>query len=372
MRIAFDGTTLQERRTGVSVYTEALLRHLAPLAEGDEIVVFSNGPVRTAAPLPASVRVLNGRSLPIRLVWIQGLAPFAIRSASPDVVHFTTAIAPISGGRVPTVLTVHDMSMTLHPQMHGPARRFVARPIAEHAIARATAILTPSEHTRRDVLETCHVPADRVHVLPLAAASEFTPMTSTRRLDGLRAAYGLAERFLLHVGTIEPRKNLERLLEAFARVRKGVAADRQLVMAGAPGRRSGDVVRRIHALGLGDAVRLTGYVPFDDLPALFNAAEVVVFPSLYEGFGLPVVEAMACGRPIVASSTSAVGELVGDAAERIDPGSADSIAAGLRRVLEDPDWRCELGARALARARGHSWTATARRTFAIYRQVAGR
>jgi glycosyltransferase involved in cell wall biosynthesis len=373
VRIAFDGTPLQPPRTGVAAYAELLLTHLAAGAPAHQIDVFSHRPIGVSLRLPAHVRVQAGRwPWTGRTIWLQTMAPSMVRRLAPDVVHFTTAVAPLLGIEIPVVLTVHDMSMTWRPQLHPPRRRLVARRLAERAIRRADAIVTHSEHGRRDILRLSGVPAHRVHVIPAAAAPEFRPVEDTARTEAVRTRYGLAGRIILCVGTIEPRKNLVRLAEAFARLRRTGRSDHQLVIVGPAGWQARRIRGQIDALRLGGAIRFTGVVPPEDLPLLYTLAEIVVFPSLYEGFGLPVAEAMACGRPVVASSGSAVTELVDTAAELVDPSSVDAIAAGLLRVTRDADWRHELAARALVRARAFSWEQTARRTLAVYEQVAGR
>jgi glycosyltransferase involved in cell wall biosynthesis len=215
------------------------------------------------------------------------------------------------------------------------------------------------------------VPESKVHVIYEAPAPAFRPIRQRQRLEEVRRRYGLAQRFILYVGTIEPRKNLPRLLEAFARLCRDDGIPHQLVLVGARGWGCEAVFQRIASLGLRDRVRFLGYIPFEDLAPLYNLGEVFLFPSLYEGFGLPVVEAMACGTPVITSANSSFGEIAGGAVVTVDPHDVDSIAWNLKRLLDDPDLRRAVGEKGLARARQFSWRQTAERTLEVYQRVVG-
>lgn len=371
MRIAFDGTTLTPGRTGVGYYTEHLLQHLAceVAATGDELVVVSNKPIDTQAPLPPHVRVHEGHRFPVRIGWMQLRAARALRALEPDVAHFTNGMIP-AGSPVSTIVTVHDMSLRLFPRCHPVRRVLLNRPLMRVAIQRAAAIVTVSESARRDLLRLHGVPAERVSVVHEAASPAFRPIDDRDRLDTVRARYGLPERFILYVGTIEPRKNLPRLVDAFAAARRA-AVPHCLVCVGPYGWSSRDLSRHIEERGVSDVVHFTGYVPFEDLPAIYNLAEFFVFPSLYEGFGLPVVEAMACGTAVITSATSSLGEIAGDAAELIDPTNTDSLLAAIRRLATDAALRRDLAERGRQRSRAFSWTQTAKEMLAVYHRAAG-
>jgi glycosyltransferase involved in cell wall biosynthesis len=347
MRIAFDGTTLTPGRTGVGYYTEHLLQHLAREVEatGDELVVVSNRPLDTQAPLPPHVRVHQGHHFPIRIGWMQLRAARALDAIRPDVAHFTNGMIPFAPP-VSTVVTIHDMSLKLYPQCHPIRRLLLNRPLMHVAMRQASAIVTVSNSTRRDLLRLHGVPADRVSVVHEAASPAFRPIHDRARLEQVRAKYGLPERFILYVGTIEPRKNLGRLMAAVAQAR-AAGMPHHLVCVGPYGWSSRDLGGLIERLALTPYVHFTGYVPFDDLPALYNLGELFVFPSLYEGFGLPVIEAMACGTPVVTANSSSLGEIAGDAAATVDPSSVEAIAQSF------------------------SWARTAREMLAVYQRAAG-
>src|SRR5436190_321443 len=305
MRIAFDGTTLRPGRTGVGYYTEHLLHHLAARAGDNELVVISNRPVDTTRPLPARVQVASSSWRLPRMLWMQTQAPRILRRANVDVVHFTNGMVPLASP-VPTVVTIHDMSLTLYPRYHPARRVLLNRPLVDIAARRADAIITVSQSAKRDIVRLYHLPPDRVHVVHEAAAPAFRPIHDSLERERVRRRYGLADRFILYVGTIEPRKNLPNLIAGFAKRHKCGDLPHQLVCAGPYGWLSRDIEELIERLEVEDALRFTGYVPFADLPALYSLAEMFVFPSIYEGFGLPVVEAMACGTPIVTGHVAAL------------------------------------------------------------------
>ena len=369
MRIAFDGTALRPRRTGVGYYAEHLLRHLAQEAVDDELIVVSNQPVDTDEPLPPRVRIATAPRRIARLVWMQTRAASVLRDVGADVAHFTNGIAPMIS-RVPTVVTIHDMSLRLYPRYH-PARRVLLNaPLVDLAARRADAIVTVSESARRDIVRLYKLDPGRVHVVYEAAAPSFRPVRDPDVLERIRARYGLDERVILYVGTIEPRKNLPRLIEAFARARRAADLPHQLACVGPYGWLSRGIDEQIARAGVAHAVTFTGYVPFEDLPALYSAAEMFVYPSMYEGFGLPVVEAMACGTPVITGRASAVAEVGGGAVAPVDPLEVDALADTLVRLARDPARRARMSTAGLARAEEFSWTRAARQTLDIYREVA--
>lgn len=369
MRIAFDGTTLTPGRTGVGYYTEHLLQHLAREIEatGDELVVVSNRPIHTEHPLPSHVRVHDRHRAPLRAVWLQAMAPLALADIRPDVAHFTNGMMPALI-RTPTVVTVHDLSVRLYPQFHPPRRLLINRPLQALAVRRADRIVTVSHSTRRDLLRFHRVDADRVSVVHEAASAIFRPERNAAHLAAVRSALALPERFALYVGTVEPRKNLPRLVEAFARARAGGLAH-HLVFVGPYGWLSGDLAGTIARAGVAPYVHVTGYVPYEWLPALYTLGEFFVFPSIYEGFGLPVVEAMACGAPVLTSNSSSLAEIAGDAAVTVDPLDVEALATALRTLGLDAGLRARLADAGLRRARDFSWAEAARSMLGVYRRA---
>jgi glycosyltransferase involved in cell wall biosynthesis len=370
MRIAFDGTSLRPRRTGVGYYTEHLLHHLAAEANGsEEIVVLSNREVETATPLPPHVRVTTShRRLP-RMVWMQTGAPAALRHMRADVAHFTNGILPIASP-TPAVVTIHDMSLRLYPRYHPIRRVLLNAPLVDLAARHADAIVTVSETAKRDIVRLYKLDSDRVHVVHEAAAPSFRPVTDPEELDRVRCRYQLADRIVLYVGTIEPRKNLPKLIEAFASRKRSGDLPHHLVCVGPYGWLSRGLEDLIQRSRVSHAIQFTGYVPFEDLPALYSLAELFVYPSMYEGFGLPVIEAMACGTPVITGRAAALAEVGGDAVEQVERMDVDALGDAMARLAKDPQRRAELSANARARAERFSWQRAARETMNVYRAVA--
>jgi len=369
MRIAFDGTALRPGRTGVGYYTEHLLHHLAQTATNDELIVVSNRAIDTTSPLPSRVRVATPARRVPRLVWMQTLAVTALREVEADVVHFTNGMVPLIS-TIPTVVTIHDMSLRLYPRYHPPRRVILNRPLVDLAARRADAIITPSESAKRDIVRLYRLDPNRVHVVYEAAAPSFARVHDPEALERVRRRYGLGERIILYVGTIEPRKNLPTLIDAFAARRRSGELSHQLVCVGPYGWLSRGIDEQIQRGQVADAIKFTGYVPFEDLPALYSLAEMFVYPSMYEGFGLPVVEAMACGVPVITGRTAALSEIGGGAIVEVDRIEPDALGRALVALAESRDRRDDLAGRGLARASAFSWQRAAGESLEIYRETA--
>jgi radical SAM superfamily enzyme YgiQ (UPF0313 family)/glycosyltransferase involved in cell wall biosynthesis len=369
MRIAFDGTALRPGRTGVGYYTEHLLHHLAQAASNDELIVVSNRSIDTTSPLPSRVRVATPARRVPRLVWMQTLAVNALREVEADVVHFTNGMLPVVS-RVPNVVTIHDMSLRLYPRYHPPRRVILNRPLVDLAARRADAIITPSESAKRDIVRLYQLDPKRVHVVYEAAAPSFRRVHDASALEHVRARYGLSERVILYVGTIEPRKNLPTLIDAFAARQRSRELRHQLVCVGPYGWLSRGIETQIRRAGAAEAIKFTGYVPFDDLSAIYSLAEMFVYPSMYEGFGLPVVEAMACGVPVITGQTAALSEIGGGAIMEIDRIDPETLGRALVDMAHSRDRREELSGRGLVRAASFSWERAAGESLEIYRETA--
>ncbi len=370
MRIAFDGTTLRPGRTGVGYYTEHLLHELIAQGPHDDVVVVSNRPVDLTRALPARVRVAYPSWRAPQLVWMQAVAPRVLSRLRADVAHFTNGMMPLASS-VRTVVTIHDMSLTLYPKYHPPRRILLNRPLVDFAAKRADAIITVSHAAKRDIIQHYRIAPERVHVVTEAAAPPFRPIHDAAILEAARRRYALADRFILYVGTIEPRKNLPLLLRGLAQQRRAGHTAHQLVCVGPYGWGSREVAALIEELGLRDRVRFIGYVPFVDLPAIYNLAEMLVFPSLYEGFGLPVIEAMACGTPVLTGKVSALVEVGGAAVEQVACLDAEHVGEAIVRLAADRERREELRALGIRRAHTFSWRRAARETLAVYGRVTG-
>ena len=372
LRIGFDITPLSVARSGVGTYTACLLEQLQ---QGpDTILPLSHYPAGYRWPggnHAARPKAFN------KTLWMQLHLPRELKQLQPDLCHFTNHVAPVWLA-CPSILTIHDMTLWLHPAYH-PLRRLVTmRPVIPHAARRAVAIITVSQSAKADIVRILGVPPEKVHVIYEAAGSEFRPLVEERErnsrivpeLDAVRRFYKLPRRFILHVGTLEPRKNLVRLLQAFAHLRRTRAVPHDLVLVGQRGWKWEQIFAAVENLDLAGAIHFLDYVPGIRLPALYNLADALVYPSLYEGFGLPVIEAMASGLPVVTAPRGALPEVAGEAAQMVDPTDVGSIAEGIRQVLTDRPLHASLRARGLAWATRFSWAKTAEQTRQLYCQVA--
>jgi glycosyltransferase involved in cell wall biosynthesis len=269
---------------------------------------------------------------------------------------------------LPGVVTVHDLAYLLYPAHFPTKRRHYFQWLVPPSLRRARRIITVSENSKRDLCRLLAVPEEKVRVIYNGVEPQFRVATQPALVERVRAKYELPPKIVLSVGVLEPRKNLERLVQAFALLRqRGI--EHRLVLVGAAGWGYENLLRLPRELGLDDAVRFLGFVSQADLPLLYNAADLFVYPSLYEGFGLPALEAMACGTPVVVSHVSSLPEVVGDAGVLVDPHSVEGIAEAIYRCLRSDGLREELREAGLKQAARFSWHEAARQTLQVYREV---
>lgn len=358
-RVALDTTVAALDLAGTGHHIRSLAEALRPLL-GDRLV-----PIRSRFAAPhAGPRTAGAmaRTLGRDLWWHQGGVERAARHTGADLLHLPAAIGPIRG-TMPTVVTIHDLSVLHAPQDFRPWFRHYARIVIPRLARRAVRVIAVSEATRADVVEHLGVPEDRVVVVPNGVDVSREPIADSRKME-------LPARYVLSVGTLEPRKNLLRLFEAIRMLAERPATrDIVLVHAGGYGWLADDIVREAHSPPLRDRVRLLGYVTQGELTSLYGQASLLAYPSLFEGFGLPVLEAMAHGCPVVTSDRSSLPEVAGDAALLVDPESVESIAEGIARLWEDDALAADFRARGLERARSFSWERTARLTADVYASV---
>ncbi len=352
------------RNAGVSQYIHALLRTLPAASAGLHLTAYVSRAV--ADPFPGwQVRRsrLPGSRPPLRIFWEQAAQPAALWRSGIDLLHAPVNVGPLVRP-CPLVVTVHDLSFCLYPETFRPAQRRYQQALTRWTARHAERVIAVSASTKADLVRLFGVPAERVVVVPNGVDDSFRPLPAAT-VEAFRRRQGLPERFLLCVATIEPRKNIPRLLEALARVPEAPP----LVICGGQGWYYDTVEATIERLGLRDRVRLAGFIPQAELPLWYNAATWFVYPSLYEGFGLPALQALACGTPAIVSRASSLPEVVGDAALLVDPFAVEAIAAALARALHEPDLAATLRQAGPARAGGFPWSRTARETVAVYQTV---
>lgn len=367
MKILVDATTWAPGRSGIGLYTERLLRALADLGHGDELLLATN---RADADFDLPAARL-GPTMPLRALWMQTALPVQGVLTRPDVVFCPNYMAPLIRTG-PVVITVHDLAVFLYPQTFTFKKRVLQRALLPTLVRRAAAVLTPSESTRGDLLRLIDVDPARVVVTPLAADPAFYQRPSAADVSRVREQMKLPERYLVAVATLEPRKNVVRLISAFERVHLK-HPDVRLLLVGGRGWRDAAIRAALQRSPARSAIEATGYVEFDDLRVLYSEALALCYPSLYEGFGLPVVEAMAAGTPVLTSRGSSLDEAAGGAAVVVDPLDVSQIAAGMTSLISDAGLRRDLRERGLKRAAELSWRRTAELTRAVFENVvAGR
>ncbi|HEX9372916.1 MAG TPA: glycosyltransferase family 1 protein [Roseiflexaceae bacterium] len=359
------------RRAGVSNYVEALLTHLGQIDHRNSYTVYTTRGLDGAAlglppnfaVRPSPLPTINPR---VRIPWEQLLAPALLRLNHADVFHGVLSVAPLFCP-TPSVITIHDLAFLSFPQTFRRVNRAYLTWATRVSVRRAARILAVSEATKREIVRLLCVPPEKIVVTYDACDARFVP-PDPAELAAFRRRAGLPERFILFLGTLEPRKNLPTLLDAYTRIAS--STDAPLIIGGGKGWLYDEIFAKAESLDLGDRVRFVGYVDQADQPLWYAAATVFAFPSLYEGFGMPLLEAMACGTPVVSSRSSSLPEVVGDAGLLVPPTDADALGAALLRLLGDSDLRAELRERGLRQARRFSWRETAERTLAAYEDAA--
>ncbi len=386
MTIYFDISAAVHRRAGLGRYAESLARALLsqsthlPTYQSTNLAFFYNReagiePLAGLTHVPARTVSLGYKPWRM-LVWGGQLAGVGFNRLLPGATLFHATehlLLPLRG--VPTVLTVHDLIFRRFPQHHKPLNRWYLNLTLPLYCRRASHIIAISEQTRADLIALYRLPPAKISVIYEAADPQFQPQ-APEAVAAVRTRYGLPQRYLLFVGTIEPRKNLPRLLQAFERLYAERLTD-ALVIVGKRGWLYDDFFAALERSPVRQAVIFPGWVDDADLPAIYAGSQAFAFPSLFEGFGLPVLEAMACGTPVVCSNSSSLPEVTGDpsagsgqaAALLCDPQDTAALTAALRRLLADRDLAETLRARGLAQARRFSWPRAAAETLAVYRRL---
>lgn len=377
MRIGLDGFPLLMPLTGVGHYTFELARALALLAPSDQFELVAPSPFPDSIienirlNCPDNLRAVNAEpsSIRRRRWWAVGL-PLYLRKASLDLFHGTNYEVPLWSKRR-SVLTIHDLSNLLHADTHKADLARRARQRLPVMARSASMIITATECVRREISEHLRVKADRVRVTPFAPRSGFQAMPAAQA-NQTKQRLGIEDEFILFVGTVEPRKNLLTLVRAFEQVPRQTSRRPQLVVVGAEGWLMDELFAFIKESSISDRLRLTGYLDDDDLRALYSSCTVFVYPSIYEGFGLPPLEAMACGAPVIASNIATFQETLGSAAQLIEPNDVEALARSIVEILDDEDRRRALSRRGLEQAAKFSWERTAQLTLEVYRRVLGK
>ena len=358
------------RGAGISWYQVNLLRNLARVSQqGLRYSAFLSDPAFNEPALTLHRSRLPTRRPVVRIFWEQFVQPLALRQAGTDLLHALAFVAPVAAP-CPFVVTIYDLSFLRYPEAFRPFNRWYLSRFTARSVRRAEAIITISESTRQDVVKLLGAPPERVYTVYCGIDQSFRPLPETE-VAAFKQARQLPDTFILFLGTLEPRKNVDGLIRAYARWRERDKNAPPLIIAGGKGWYYTKIFQLVESLDLTEAVRFPGYVPQEELVRWYNAASLLVYPSYFEGFGLPVLEAMACGTPVITSTVSSLPEVAGTdgAALLVDPTDIGALAEAMAQLMSQPDRRAVMSARGRARAAGFQWEQTARETVAVYQKV---
>jgi len=367
MKVAIVSSFMDGRRTGVGNYTFNLVKGLQKIGKGKDLILVHFGKTPEEAYKKSKEVVV--KKLPSKLTEMLSL-PSTLHRMSCDVVHFPaftgSQVRAYSAATVPIVLTVHDLTPILFPEAHPTKSSLLWGKAFRNCVKYVSRWIAVSENTKNDLISLFDINPETVAVVPEAANEIFKPTNEKEQFQKyIFENYGVEIPFMLYVGTLEPRKNIPSLLKAFSIIRKH-GYSHKLVLVGGKGWKYSEIFSAINELSLTDQIVIPGYVPDEDLVYFYNLADLFVYPSLYEGFGLPPLEAMSCGTPVITSNKSSLPEVVGDAALLVDPLDVRALAGAIESVLANKELRAELSERGLKRAKFFSWEKTAEQTWSIY------
>lgn len=357
------------RSAGVSTYTHELLAHLPLVAPQHRYVAFHGADAPLTSPAASVVSPVPTRNPLVRIAWEQTALPLGAALGRADVLHGTVNVVPLLG-RTRKVVTVHDLAFLRQPGRFPRAKGLYLRWMVRQSCRLADRVIAVSAATKRDVATLLEVPEDRIAVVYSGADPQFRRLPEADIIPFRTSVFG-GRPYLLHVGTLEPRKNIDVLIRAFHELRTRESIPHVLCLVGAVGWMYQSVFALVQALGLQKAVDFRGYVPAEQLPLWYNAADLFALPSAYEGFGLPLVEAMACGTPAVVSGGGALEEIGGSACLTVEAGSTEALRVAMERVLSDESLRLTMRRAGLERAKRFRWEATAAATARVYEEAVG-
>ena len=369
MRVALDAIPLVAAKTGIGHYTDALAEWLARTHPNHQYQLFS--PIDFAfeagngKPANLSKQFLPTRSV-FRKWWMIGL-PALLQISPVDVFHGTNYCIPLFAP-CPSVVTIHDMSLFAQSQTHEPANVTRGKRRMPIMARRASMIIAPSEWTKKEIVKYLRTRPEKIRVIYEAARDAMKPVLPGQS-EGVLEKYQVRRPYLLYVGTIEPRKNLLTLIRAYDELLRTTAHRPQLVLCGGRGWLDSEVFNLARELRMEEQIRFTGYIEDADLPALYSSAKVFIYPSIYEGFGLPPLEAMACGAPVISSNASSLPEVVGEAGLMHDPGDYRALTHCIVKLFDDPAMQEYYRRAGMKQASRYSWERAARETQAVYDEV---
>lgn len=368
-RIAIDISPMYRSKAGVGHYTSNLVANLKLLKQNNYIFLRRRRNEGLGERKPSVLKRLFNAVR--QTLWEQAILPFRLLVKGATLIHCPAYVSPLIK-TCHSIITIHDMAFLLYPEKFVRSYRFYLRLWAPVSARRADVVITDSNQSKKDIVKSLKIPGNKVKVIYLGVDDAFRPITNKKLIEQSRRKYELPPKFILYVGTLEPRKNIMGLIWAYKLFKDSGDKEHRLVIAGAKGWLYSDMFKTVDELHLREDVKFTGYIADIDLPSVYNGAELFVYPSLYEGFGLPPLEAMACGVPVITSNTSSLPEIVGDAGIMVNPVDHRAIADAIKRVLNDEQLKEEMKRKGLVRARQFSWEKTAQRTSEVYNEALSR
>lgn len=362
MKIGIDVRETANEKTGKGYYAFHLVKALLSLDNKNEYILYSNQEIYFDN---ATIRIINKKGL----FWHKKVLSDIYKSGIEIFIAPTSYIIPAlhNPEKVKILMTVHDLIAFLYPKNHNKKAVLTEKLTLARALKKVKKVLSVSENTKKDLIKLFHIKENKIEIIHNAASDSFG-IVEDDLCEEMRKEKGLPKEFIFSVGTLEPRKNYGTLIEAYAKI-KAHHQDTKLLIAGKKGWKSESIFEKVEKLGLKNDVIFIGYVTEDELAKLYNLATVFAYPSLYEGFGIPPLEAMKCGCPVVTSNISSLPEVVGDAALLINPNSAEDLANALHKLLSDPSLQEDLKAKGLDQHKKFSWETSARKLLAIINQV---
>lgn len=373
MRIAINTLPLLDNIAGAERYTLNIIRDIAKLNNASTFVMFLSKINHKYYGIERDnfanyIYNANTRFSPLRILGEQVWIPYTCNKLNVDIFFSPCNIAPLFV-KAPTVITLFDLHWLIYPEMFGKVKLLYLKNAIRYSIARARKVITISDNSKKDIIKIFGVPGDKIKVIPCGLDPIFKMVKENERLTEVRAKFDIRGKFIFFAAQLHRRKNVIRLLEAYNKLKKERNIEYMLVIAGGKGDGYDDMCHYLSSNGLEGSVKLCGCVSNEELLLLYNSADLFVYPSIYEGFGLPVIEAMACGTPVVTSNVSSLPEVAGDAAVLVDPYNVDDIANAIYNVINDNELRESLIDKGLKRAKEFSWEKAAKETLEVFEEV---